>query len=100
MNGQYEVLNPWAEADPIPLRGISPRVTELKDKTIGLLFSTKRAARPILTVVQEKLKERFPTLKFIWFPFDWYLDIAETKDKARLDKFIKEVEVVISSVGD
>jgi len=35
-NYQYEVLNPWADLDPVPLRGISPRVTDLAGKTIGL----------------------------------------------------------------
>ena len=38
MNSQYEVLSPWAEADPIPLRGISPRLTDLKDKKILALL--------------------------------------------------------------
>jgi len=56
MNGQYEVLNPWAEADPVPLRGISPRVKSLDGKTIGLLENLKPAARSILTVLEEKLK--------------------------------------------
>ena len=32
--GQYEVLNPWAEADPIPLEGISARLNELAGKKI------------------------------------------------------------------
>ena len=34
--GQYEVLSPWAEVDPIPLRGISPRIKTLAGKKIGL----------------------------------------------------------------
>lgn len=32
----YEVLSPWADVDPIPLKGNSPWVTDLKSKTIGL----------------------------------------------------------------
>ena len=27
-DSQYEVLSPWADVDPIPLRGISPRISE------------------------------------------------------------------------
>ena len=58
MNGQYEVLSPWAEVDPVQLRGISPRVTDLGGKTIGLFINHKGAAPPIQAVVEAKLKER------------------------------------------
>jgi ABC-type glycerol-3-phosphate transport system substrate-binding protein len=27
--GQFEVMNPWGDADPVPLRGISPRIDTL-----------------------------------------------------------------------
>ena len=55
MNGQYEVMNPWAEVDPVPLRGIASRVADLKDKTVGLFALTyKGASRPALAVVEEK----------------------------------------------
>ena len=71
MNGQYEVLNPWAEVDSISFRGISPRVTDLTGKTVGFYGGIyKTVARPILTVVEGKLKERFPTLKSSWFLYD------------------------------
>ena len=101
LNGQYEVLNPWAEADPVPLRGISPRLVDLTDKTIGLFaINYKIASRPILTVVEQKLKERFPSLKFSWFLFDYNLDILETEDKSRFEEWIKGVDVAAVAVGD
>ena len=44
-DGQYEVLNPWAEVDPVSLRGLgAPRPTDLSGKTIGLFHNWKRAA--------------------------------------------------------
>ena len=46
----YEVLSPWAEADPIPFRGISPRLGTLEGKKIGLLANSKRAAAPTMQV--------------------------------------------------
>ena len=56
---EYKILNPCAEADPIPPRGISPRLTNLADKTIGLYaIARKSAARPILSAVEQRLKER------------------------------------------
>ena len=33
---QYEVLSPWADVDPIPVRGISPRLDSVEGKKIGL----------------------------------------------------------------
>jgi len=101
MNGQYEVLNPWAEADPIPLRGISPRVADLTGRTIGLLCASyKVASQPILTVVEEKLKERFPKLKFSWFEYGDNLEVAGTEEKARFEEWVKGVDAVVTAVGD
>lgn len=61
-NGQYEVLSPWAEVDPIPLKGLkASRITDLEGKRIGIYCNVKRAALPMMTVVERKLKERFPT---------------------------------------
>ncbi len=50
-NNEYEVLSPWAEADPISSRGISPRVESLDGKKIGLYRNAKRAAEPVMNVV-------------------------------------------------
>jgi len=101
MNGQYEVLNPWADADPVPPRGISPRVTDLANKTIGLYSSTyKMAARPISESVAGKLKEKFPTVKFSWFDFCASMDIADSEEKANFEEWVKGVDAVVAAVGD
>ena len=55
---QYEVLSPWAEVDPIPLRGISPRVDTLAGKKIGLFANFKRAAKPICGGDREKTESK------------------------------------------
>lgn len=100
MSGQFEVLSPWAEVDSIPLRGISPRVTDLAGKTIGLFFNNKRAARPIQDVVEAKLKKRFPTLEFSRFMRFPNVSVAETEDKAKFEEWVNGVDAVIFSVGD
>lgn len=100
MNSQYEVLTPWAEADTVPLRGISPRLPELKDKTIGLFFNNKRAARPIQDVVEKKLREKFVNIEFRRFERVPNVSVAETEDKARFDEWVKGVDAVITAVGD
>ena len=100
-NGQYEVLNPLAEKDLTPAKGITPRLTDLTSKTVGLYAIKKRAAIPILTAVEQKLKERFPTSKFSFFHFGDNFDILRTKDKARFEDWVKKgVNAAIALVGD
>ncbi len=101
-NGVFEVLSPWAEADPIPVKGISPRLPDLARKKLGLLCNTKRAARPILSAVEPKLKARFPTLEI-----SWYLahnstgpEEVETANKAQFEDWLKGVDAVVAAVGD
>lgn len=99
--GVYEVLNPWAEIDPLELRGISPRVSELEGKTIGLFCAkSKRASKPILNVVERKLKDRHPTAKFSWFEFDLNRDVTSTPEKRRFEKWLEDIDTAIYAVGD
>jgi hypothetical protein len=98
---QYEVLSPWAEVDPIPLRGISPRLQTLAGKKIGLFANFKRASRPILASVERRLRAMYPDCETSLF--DSRLpNVTETETKNR-DKFIawaKGVDAVIAAVGD
>ena len=102
-NEQYEVLSPWAEADPIPLKGLTaPRYEDLSGKKIGLLSNAKRAARPISTVVERKLKEKFPTAEFSQY---FTLNAVgppeiETENKEKFEEWVKGVDTVVASVGD
>ena len=100
MNNQYEVLNPWAEVDPIPLRGITPRPGDLNGKKIGLYQNDKRAARPILAAVEARLKQKHPTLTFKSFLRGPNLAIYEMEEKAQYDEWLKDVDAVIFSHGD
>src|SRR5439155_21061396 len=59
MVATYDVLSPWAETDPMPLQGITPRVPELRGKRIGLYANYKRAASPIQDAVESELRARF-----------------------------------------
>ena len=102
MNGQYEVLSPWAEVGPVSVRGISPRVTDLTGKTIGLFCLAKKAARPIQIAVEKELRKRYPTAKFSWWlpeAGDRHHEV-QPKDKPRLKEWAKGVDTVIAAVGD
>jgi hypothetical protein len=97
----YEVLNPWAEADPKPLRAINSRLTSLAGKKIGLLCNSKRAAKPIITVVERKLKEMFPTAETTWFRSrSFSVSALEPERKTEFEDFIKSVDAVVAAVAD
>jgi hypothetical protein len=104
MNSQFEVLSPWAEADPVPLKGIAPRPTDLAGKKIGLFATAKRASRPTLTVVERKLKERFPTCETSWYVVEerspYHILQVETKNKTRFEDWIKGLDAVVLSHAD
>jgi hypothetical protein len=95
---QYEVLSPWAEVDPIPPRGISPRVDTLAGKNIGLFVNMKRAAKPIRAYVDKKLKERFPDCQTSYFEAPSQKYLAENWEKYAA--WAKEADAVITMVGD
>jgi hypothetical protein len=107
-NDQYEVLSPWGDADLIPKKGITPRVTNLEGKTIGLFENEKSCAKPILNAVKEQLKKRFPTCKFSRYvrPLDTGpasgvpQEQAESKYKAKFEAWLKGVDTVVAAVGD
>ena len=97
----YEVLSPWAEADPIPLKGLAPRLDSLAGKKIGMLCNNKRAAGPILTVTEKKLKEKYPDAEFDWFRCQSFSATELEKDRlGEFEDWIKGVDVVIAAVGD
>ena len=97
----FSVLSPWAEADPVPARGISPRVTDLKGKKIGLLLNSKRAAGPVLDEVEKRLKAQVPGLEFFRFANLTPNEMAvETANKDRFEDWVKSVDAVVAAVGD
>ena len=98
---QYQVLSPWGEADPIPLKGISPRVASLEGKKIGVFANYKRASVPIAKSVQEKLKAMNPNADVSFYhSAEWNVTEAETPNKEKFTKWAKGVDAVVLDVGD
>jgi hypothetical protein len=100
ISGIYEVLSPWAEADPVPVKGIAERIADLEGKRIGLFRNSKRAAPLALDALQKRLKERYPTVEFSPFALMPNAGILETEDKDRFEEWIKEVDGVVFAFGD
>ena len=98
---QYEVLSPWADVDPIPVRGISPRLDSMEGKKIGLFANFKRAAVPIATEVEKRLKERFPNIETSVFHSTLpNVTETETANKEKFTAWAKEMDAVVAVVGD
>jgi hypothetical protein len=82
---EYKVLSPWAEADLIPFKGISARLTDLAGKKIGMFCNSKGASRPVNTEVAKKLKERFPTSEISFYSAGETLRLYKWQVRTRID---------------
>jgi len=103
VNGRstYEVLSPWAEADPIPLTGITPRLDDLAGKKVGLFCNFKRAAALILRAVEQGLQERYPSLTTSWYRASGRNVIeVETNGAEKFKEWVAGLDGVVLSVGD
>jgi hypothetical protein len=99
----YEVLSPWAEADPRPLQGITPRLSELNGKRIGLYANYKRAAVPIQNAVETALQSRLgDQIGIRRFAQKGANDIgSDPEEGPRFAEWLeKEVDAVVVAVGD
>jgi hypothetical protein len=103
MNGQYEVLSPWAEVDPISFRGLAaPRLTNLAGKKIGLFASSKPISKRIIDAVEARLKEKSPTTETsVWVgQGPWSVVQVDTDRRESYKDWVKGVDAVIAAVGD
>jgi hypothetical protein len=100
-NAQFEALSPWADVDPVPLRGISPRLQSLEGKKIGLFVNPKRAAMPIAESIQRRLGTMYPNLQISLFhSTEANVNEIETKNKEKFTAWAKGIDAVIAVVGD
>jgi hypothetical protein len=100
-NAQFEVLSPWADVDPIPLRGISPRLSSLAGKKIGLFVNPKRAAMPIAESIDRRLKAMYPDVQTtLYHSVGANVNEIETKYKEKFTAWAKGLDAAIAVVGD
>ncbi len=98
---QFKVLNPWAEVDPVQPRGISPRLSTLAGKKIGLFANFKRASRPVQVSVEKRLKSMYPDIQTsLWDSRGANVVETETKNREKFIAWVKSVDAVILAVGD
>jgi hypothetical protein len=100
-NTQFEVLSPWADVDPIPLRGISPRIENFAGKKIGLFVNPKRAAMPIAQSIDRRLKAMYPDVQtIIYHSVGANVNEIETKNKEKFTAWAKGLDAAIAVVAD
>ncbi len=100
-DGLYEVLSPWADADPVPYRAISARINDLAGKKIGLFCNTKRVTEPTLKVIEARLKKQFPSAIISWFTnIVPNTSIVEQTRKDEFENWLTGVDAVIAAYGD
>jgi hypothetical protein len=98
---QYEVLSPWGDADPKPIKGISPRLDNLSGKKIGLFANYKRAAVPIAESLQKRLRSMYPDSQVsIYHSNQWNVTEIETENRELFKKWVEGSDAVILMVGD
>jgi hypothetical protein len=98
---EYEVLSPWADADPVPLRGITPRPADLAGRKVGLFSNRKRAALLTLGAVERELLQRFPGVQTSWYECST-INTPEmlTEGRAKFEAWVAGVDAVVLSVAD
>lgn len=99
---EYEVLCPWAEVDPIPVKPNSPRVTDLNGKTIGLYAFYKERGPYITREIERQLKAKYPTAKFshFWYPKHVKEVINDPEYKEKFEEWVKGADTFVSAYGD
>ncbi|MBI3375717.1 MAG: hypothetical protein HY017_28710 [Betaproteobacteria bacterium] len=100
-SAEYEVLSPWADADPVPSRGITSRPRDLAGKKIGLYLNHKRAGHLSLSAFERELLERVPSATTSWYPCTGH-NVPEmlTEGKAKFEAWVGSVDAVVLSVAD
>ena len=98
---EYEVLSPWADADPVPLRGLTARPKDLAGKKIGLFLNHKRAGHLSLSAFEGELRERIPSATTSWYECTGH-NIPEilTEGKAKFEAWVGSVDAVVLAVAD
>ena len=94
------LITPGTETNDADQEPLSPRVDTLAGKHIGLYDNGKPAAEPVLTVVQEKLQERYPDATFEWYHVEHLNFIKNDDEQASVSEWAEDVDVGIGAIGD
>ena len=94
---KLEILDPRAEIFTPPQLPVSPRLSTLAGKKIGILNNTKPGADSFLPFMQKAIKESFPTAEFKTFQVSYNAYPGKEKDLKALADWS---DGVIGLLGD
>jgi hypothetical protein len=94
---KLEILDPRAEIFTPPQVPVSPRLSTLAGKKIGILNNTKPGADSFLPFMEKALKEVFPTVEFKTFQVSYNAYPGKEKDLKALADWS---DGVIGLLGD
>ena len=100
MSKDYEAMSPWANIDPVPVKGLSPRLDNMEGKTVGFFLNSKIAAKPMSDIIEEKIKEKYTSMNFSRFVRIPNISMEETPKKAKYAEWLKGLDAVIYMYGD
>ena len=93
-NATLKVLNPRGEREAVSARGISPRLTGLESKRIGLYWNGKQDGDYFWDTIEGLLKKKYPTATVL--RYNGPGDLGE----AMAARMAKEVDAFLYGVGD
>jgi hypothetical protein len=93
-NEALQVLNPRGEREAVPARGITPRLSVLEGKRIGLYWNGKPDGDYFWDTIEGWLRKRFPTATVL--RYNGPGDLGE----ALAARMAKEVDTFLYGVGD
>ena len=89
-----EVLNPRGKIEATPASSPSPRISDLDGKTIGLYSNSKPGMDNVYTVLEELLKEKYPTATIVKTQGAFEIRDDEARDLA------SQIDAFVYAVGD
>jgi hypothetical protein len=89
-----ELMNPRGKIEVTPATSPSPRLDSLDGKTIGLYSNSKPGMDNFYTVLEEMLKEKYPSVKTVTFSGAFLIRDEDA------EAFAKQVDAFIYGVGD
>jgi hypothetical protein len=100
-NGLYDVVWPCGERR-LKMRPLAKRLDTLSGKTVAQLWDFLFAGDEVFTALEEKLRERYPDVKFVsWREFGSTHAVNEKELLASLPQRFKDlgVDAAISSMA-
>ena len=95
------MYDPVADAEGTERKSIASRIGSLDGKRIGLFDNGKPAAEPLLEVVEERLRAKYPDVTIERYAVDHLNRIKNDEELASIEAWAdEELDACIGAIGD